>query len=95
MDADDTHTAYLGHADDQVPCCLRSLSRAAVRFDFCREHELKWLKGNRWSPMQITGGGAFRGVFTANVGFAIHLKMQGNKHIRAVFEMNELFYQSQ
>lgn len=28
--------AYLGHADNQVPCGLRSFSKTAVRFDFCK-----------------------------------------------------------
>lgn len=44
---DQCDAAYLGHADDQVPCGLRPFSKTAVRFDFCREDELKRLGADR------------------------------------------------
>lgn len=47
LEMDQNSAAYLGHADNQVPCGLRSFSKTAVRFDFCREDELKWLRVNR------------------------------------------------
>lgn len=47
LEIDPSDTAYLGHADHQMPCGLRSLSRAAVRPDFGRKDKLKWLKTNR------------------------------------------------
>ena len=60
LEMDVNGAAYLGHADDQVPCGLRSFSKTAVRFDFCREDELKWLRVDR---KHITRGSYFKRHF--------------------------------
>lgn len=60
LEMDVNGAAYLGHADDQVPCGLRSFSKTAVGFDFCREDELKWLRVDR---KHITRGSSFKRHF--------------------------------
>ena len=68
---DQCDAAYLGHADDQVPCGLRPFSKTAVRFDFCREDELKRLGVDRrrgqW--VHVTSGAPLRGNFVTDLKF--------------------------
>ena len=63
-----THVIYLGHFNDEMTCCLRSLCRTGVRVDFLRQGKLKYLQCNKSSSVRNQRGSVSEKIIS-NIAF--------------------------